>query len=166
MYLLVPSFFSNGVCFQTKTGQVGLPKQAPGFQTKGFLTIIAHSTRTSPCCPLCDTPAQRFHSRYIRRITDLPSGGNRICLQVLIRKCFCDVSTCARKIFAERLTPFVKPLARVTSRLFQVVQAIGLATGGMLGARYVNQAAIFRRYTTVSSALRSKIISSIVSWNQ
>jgi transposase len=113
------------------------------------LTIIAHSTRTCPCCPLCDTPAQRFHSRYIRRITDLPSGGNRICLQVLIRKCFCDISTCARKIFAERLTPFVKPLARVTSRLFQVVQAIGLATGGMLGARLSSRLGIKTSWMTV-----------------
>jgi transposase len=101
---------------------------------EGF-TLTAHCTRKHPCCPLCGTPAQRFHSSYIRRITDLPSGGKRVCLRVLVRKCFCDVSTCARKIFAERFTPFVEPLARVTTRLFQVVQAIGLATGGMLGAR-------------------------------
>ena len=109
-------------------------------------TLTAHSTRTCPCCPLCGTPAQRFHSRYIRQITDLPSGGNRICLQVLVRKCFCDVSTCARKIFAERLTPFVEPLARVTTRLFQVVQAIGLATGGMMGARLAERLGIRTRF--------------------
>ena len=90
-------------------------------------TITAHSTRKYPCCPLCGTPAQRFHSHSLRQITDLPSGGKRVCLRVLVRKCFCDVSTCVRKIFAERLTPFVEPLARVTARLFQVVQAIGLA---------------------------------------
>src|SRR6185312_17535033 len=68
--------------------------------------------------PLCGISAQRFHSHYLRHITDLPSGGKRVCLQVLVRKCFCDASTCARKIFAERLTPFVEPLARVTARLF------------------------------------------------
>ena len=98
-------------------------------------TIAAHSTQKYPCCPLCGTPAQRFHSHYIRRITDLPSGGNRVCLRVPVRKCFCDVSTCVRKIFAERLMPFVEPLARVTALLFQIVQTIGLATGSMLGAR-------------------------------
>jgi hypothetical protein len=38
-------------------------------------TMTAHSTRKYPCCPLCGTPAQRFHSHYLRRITDLPSGG-------------------------------------------------------------------------------------------
>ncbi len=98
-------------------------------------TISAHCTRKYPCCPLCSTPTQRFHSHYLRRITDLPSGGKRVCLQVLVRRYFCDVSTCARKIFVERLAPFVDPLARVTACLFQVVQALGLATGGMLGAR-------------------------------
>src|SRR5579859_5667815 len=104
--------------------------------------ITAHSRRKYPCCPLCGTPAQRVHSRYLRRITDLPSGGKRICLHVLVRKCFCDVSTCMRKIFAERLTPFVEPLARVTVRLFHVVQALGLATGGMLGARLAERLGI------------------------
>lgn len=112
-------------------------------------TVTVHSTRKYPCCPLCGSPAQRFHSRYLRRITDLPSGGKRVCLQVLVRKCFCDVSTCARKIFAERLTPFVEPLARVTARLFQAVQAIGLATGGMLGARLAERLGIKTSWMTV-----------------
>ncbi|MBO0793416.1 MAG: transposase, partial [Ktedonobacteraceae bacterium] len=100
-----------------------------------IFTITAHCIRQHPSCPLCGIPAQRFHSHYTRRITDLPSGGKCVCLRVLVRKCFCDTPGCARKITASRLTPFVEPLARVTARLFQVVQAIGLATGGMLGAR-------------------------------
>lgn len=112
-------------------------------------TITAHCTQRHPCCPLCGTPAQRFHSSYLRRITDLPSGGKRVRLRILVRKCFCDLSTCARKIFAERLTPFVEPLARVTTRLFQVVQAIGLATGGMLGARLAERLGISTSWMTV-----------------
>ena len=57
----------------------------------------------------------------------------------LARKYFCDVITCARKIFVERLTPFAQPWARVTLRLYQIVQVIGLATGGRLG--FVSQTA-------------------------
>ena len=34
-----------------------------------------------------------------------------------------------------RLVPFIEPWARVTTRLFQAMQQIGLATSGMLGAR-------------------------------
>jgi transposase len=56
-----------------------------------------------------------------------------------VRKFFCDEPTCPRKIFAERLTPFVAPWARVTARLFQLVQIIGLATGGRLGKRVTDR---------------------------
>src|SRR6266487_602993 len=39
------------------------------------------------------------------------------------------------KLLYERLAPFIQPWARVTTRLFQAVENIGLATSGMLGAR-------------------------------
>jgi transposase len=63
-------------------------------------------------------------------------------LLVQVRKCFCDVPACARKIFVERLTPFVEPMARVTQRLYQIVQIIGLATGGRLGVRVTDRLGI------------------------
>jgi len=50
--------------------------------------------------------------------------------------------TCPRKIFTERLAPFVAPWARVTARLFQMVQTIGLATGGRLGVRVTDRMGI------------------------
>jgi transposase len=59
-----------------------------------------------------------------------------------VRKFFCDVKACTRKIFVERLAPFVKPLARVTTRLSESVQDIGFATGGMLGARLTDRLGI------------------------
>jgi hypothetical protein len=52
-----------------------------------------------------------------------------------VRKFFCDEKTCARKIFTERLAPFIQPWARVTTRFFQAMEQIGLATSGRLGAR-------------------------------
>jgi len=93
------------------------------------LTITAISIQMYPCCPLCGTLASRVHSRYTRRLTDLPCGGQQVRLQVEVRKCFCEMSTCARKIFIERLTPFVNAFARVTRRLYQIVQVLGLAAG-------------------------------------
>jgi transposase len=106
------------------------------------LTITAVSRHVSPCCPLCGTPALRVHSRYTRQITDLPCSGQQVRLLVQVRKCFCQVPGCARKIFLERLTPFVEPWARVTRRLYQIVQILGLATGGRLGIRVTDRLGI------------------------
>ncbi len=106
------------------------------------LIITAVSTQLSPCCPLCGTPAQRVHSHYTRRITDLPCSGQQVRLLVQVHKCFCEVPDCARKIFVERLTPFVEPWARVTRHLYQIVQILGLATGGRLGIRVTDRLGI------------------------
>jgi len=99
------------------------------------ITITAVSTQTAPCCPLCGTSASRIHSHYSRQLTEMPCAGQRVRLILHVCKFFCDVTTCARKIFTERLAPFIHPCARVTTRLFQAVENIGLATSGMLGAR-------------------------------
>lgn len=99
------------------------------------ITLTVVSRQAAPCCPLCGTSACRIHSHYSRQLTDLPCAGQRVRLILQVRKFFCDVTNCARKIFTERLAPFIQPWARVTTRLSQAVENIGLATSGMLGAR-------------------------------
>ncbi len=103
--------------------------------TDGILTIGAVSTQKSACCPLCSSLATRVHSFYTRTLADLPCAGQQVRLLLQVRKFFCQVPTCVRKIFVERIAPFIEPWARVTARLHQMVQMIGFATGGMLGAR-------------------------------
>lgn len=113
------------------------------------LIIRAVSTHMQPCCPLCGSLATRVHSRFTRKIADLPCGGQRVRLLVQVRKWYCEVTTCARKIFVERLTPFAEPRARVTRRLYQIVQIIGLATGGRLGERVTDRLGIQTSRTTI-----------------
>ncbi|GHO97523.1 hypothetical protein KSF_075710 [Reticulibacter mediterranei] len=119
-----------------------------GFQFVGFekrndmLTMTLVSTQVSPCCPLCGSAARRVHSCYTRRVADQPCGGQSLRLLIQVRKYFCEESTCPRKIFAERLVPFVDPFARVIKRLCQIVQIIGLATGGRLGVRVTDRLGI------------------------
>jgi transposase len=72
-------------------------------------------------------------------VADLPCAGQSIRFLIHVRTYFCEESTCPRKIFAERLTSFVDPFARVTKRLFQIVPLIGLATGGRLGVRVTDR---------------------------
>ncbi len=106
------------------------------------VVITVASTKLAPCCPLCGVAARRVHSRYTRRVADVPGVGQPIRLFLQVRKCFCEEGACPRKIFVERLTPFIDPHGRVTRRLFQVVQVIGLATGGRLGVRVTDRIGI------------------------
>jgi transposase len=99
------------------------------------LQVQVISTKEGPCCPLCGQRSTRVHSHYTRKVAEIPSGGFCVQLLIQVRKCFCENATCPRKIFTERFAAFVKPWARMTTRLCQVIQAIGLATGGRLGVR-------------------------------
>jgi transposase len=117
--------------------------------TDGILTIGVVSTQISACCPLCSSAATRLHSSYTRTVADLPCAGQQVRLRLHVRRFFCTVTTCARKIFVERIASFIEPWARVTLRLHQSVQMIGFATGGMLGARVTQRLGIQTCWMTI-----------------
>ena len=105
---------------------VGLKLTACSRQ-EGMLCVSVLSVQPTSPCPFCGTPASRIPSRDPRKLADLPSAGQPVRFLLSVRKFFCDVPSCPRKIFVERLASFVAPRARVTARLFQLVQIIGLA---------------------------------------
>jgi transposase len=84
-----------------------------GEMTDKVITITAVSTQTAPRCPLCGTSATCQHSFYSRQLTDVPCAQKCVRLILRVRKFFCDVATCVRKIFTERLTPFIQRMPRV-----------------------------------------------------
>jgi transposase len=81
-------------------------------------------------CPLCRTLSARIHSRYDRKLNDLPISGRRVQLVVRARRFFCDAGSCSRRIFAERFEGIALPRARRTSRLHEVVFCLAIALGG------------------------------------
>src|SRR6266699_7056269 len=103
------------------------------------LSVGVVSPRPSSCCPLCAQASSQIHSRYQRTLRDVPCGDRKVILHLSVGKFFCRTPSCPRKIFTERLPPFVEPWAQVTTRLFEAVQAIGLATGGELGTRMADR---------------------------
>ena len=113
------------------------------------ITLMVGATQTAPCCPLCETSASRIHSHYSPQLADMPCIGRRVRLILHVRKFFCDEKTCPRKIFTERLAPFIRPWARATTRFIQAVETIGFATGGMLGARVGDRPGIQTSWMTV-----------------
>ena len=104
-----------------------------------LLAMAVVSVRPSSCCPLCTQASSHVHSLYQRTLRDVPCGGRKVVLRFSVRKFFCRNPDCTRKIFTERLPAFVEPWAQVTTRLFEAVQAIGLATGGELGTRLADR---------------------------
>jgi transposase len=113
------------------------------------LSVGVSSTRASSFCPLCAQASSHVHSQYQRILHDVPSGGRKIILHLCVRKFFCRNPDCGRKIFTERLPAFVEPWARVTNRLFEAVQTVGLATSGELGARLSDRLGIHTSPTTI-----------------
>ena len=101
-------------------------------------TVIIATVRTSAasaCCPLCGHASTRVHSRYTRRLADLPWQGVAVKWVLYTRKFFCDNPDCTRQIFTERLPKVVGPYARRTRRLDDWFTGVGFAAGGAGGAR-------------------------------
>jgi transposase len=99
------------------------------------LLIQVASTASESANPGCQSHTSRIHSHYSRKAADLACGGHQVQPILHVRKFFCANRDCSRKIFAERLTAFLQPWARLTTRLGEQIEAIGLASCGRLGAR-------------------------------
>jgi transposase len=99
------------------------------------ISISLRATAPTASCPLCGSEARRIHSRYHRRLADLPCFGLPVRLQVTVRRFFCPRPECPRRLFAERLDGFVRRYARTTDRLRQAHTALGFALGGEPGSR-------------------------------
>jgi transposase len=110
-------------------------------------------TTTAPtaACPRCAVPSSSVHSRYQRRLIDLPWGMRVVRIQLTVRKFRCRNRACGRRIFTERVPDLVAAYARHTHRLATVLRAIGLALGGNMGARL---AARLQLPTSPSTLLR------------
>jgi transposase len=89
---------------------------------------------TTAQCPKCLQVSIRIHSRYRRKLADLPWANIPVRTEISVRRFFCDNPECARRIFSERLTTIAAPWARRTQRLADTQRQIGLAAGGSAGA--------------------------------
>ena len=99
------------------------------------LTIRVACHRPRASCPRCGREAARGHSRYTRRLADLPWQGRAVCLVLTTRKFYCEWRTCRRRIVTERLPGTVAPWGRRTCRAGDALTAIGLRVGARPGAR-------------------------------
>src|SRR5690348_5403456 len=99
------------------------------------ITLTLRAASPTAACPCCGTVCKRVHSRYSRKLHDLPSSGRPVHLLVQVRRFTCPKPTCPRKIFAEQFVELARPHAQRTKRLQEVLSHLGLAVGGQAGAR-------------------------------
>jgi len=119
------------------------------------LIVTATARRRVVACPKCGHPSTRVHSRYRRTLADLPWHGLRVHLDVHVRRFFCDVPDCRRRIFTERLPKTTASYARRTARASSALEAIGLALGGRAGARLAAMLGLAGAPAKILSAIRA-----------
>ena len=96
-------------------------------ETAEEVSVRVTSQRATSTRPCCATPSAAIHSYYRRKPLDLPCVGRPIRLLLTVKKFFCRVSECPRKIFVERLPDLVAVSSRLTLRLRSAVQEVSLA---------------------------------------
>jgi transposase len=106
------------------------------------LTVHLATAAPTAACPLYGFDTRRVHSRYTRRLDDLPCLGRCVRLQLAVRRFVCPQPDCPRRIFTERLPGFAAPWARSTDRLRRTQTDIGSSLGGEAGARLAARLAI------------------------
>ena len=104
------------------------------------IILAVRSNRGTAECPFCGVTSRRIHSRYTRQVEDLPCAGKQIHLRVISRRFFCELSSCRRRIFAERFGEDVLATrSRRTARLEYIVHHLGLALGGRPAASFAKR---------------------------
>src|SRR5262249_62107804 len=78
------------------------------------MTLVIQSAQKEPLCPSCDVKSTRIHSRYARKLADLPRMEIAVKIDLLARSFFCDNTSCPQNIFCERLPSVADKHARRT----------------------------------------------------
>jgi hypothetical protein len=108
--------------------------EVEGVEVAFEITLTLRTVSPTAFCPSCGTASSRIQSRSTRTLHDLPSVGRPIRLIMQVRRFFCKKSTCAQKIFVERLPELCRPHAQRTIRLQEALCQLGLRVGGQAGA--------------------------------
>ncbi len=107
----------------------GLQVTGVAYQEK-LVSLSLTTTHPRAHCPVCGNGSEKIHSRYQRRVADLPWADKQVQLLLAVRRFFCEQSECKRKVFSERLHPAIAAYARRTARLDHHLQTLALLLGG------------------------------------
>ena len=123
--------------------------------TAAQLTVEVISTQPFAHCPGCGSLSDHVHCQYRRTVHDVPCGGRQVVLRLCVRKFVCRTATCPRKVFAERLPELVQPWARVSNRLLEELQAVGLSASAEVSERLTPRLGMQVKASTLLRYLRA-----------
>lgn len=92
---------------------------------KNTMYITVESNREKVCCPHCNIPSTKVHSRYNKSFQDLPIQGMKVIIVLENKKYFCKNIKCNHTTFAETFD-FIGKKSKKTIRLEKEI--INLAT--------------------------------------
>jgi transposase len=125
---------------------------------RGPLLMMLRASGKQNFCPQCHRSSTRVHSRYQRKLRDLPWEGIPVRIQLHVRRFFCDTEGCGQRIFTGRLPNTVHRYARRTCRLSAAIEQIAWALGGSAGSRLARQLGILASASTFLRQLRRKTL--------
>jgi transposase len=131
-------------------------QQVDCFAQRLVVSLVSSATQNQ--CPLCGQASGRIHSRYQRRLTDLPVAGQNCVWHITACKFFCDNPHCHRRIFTQRFAEHISPHARWIGRCQQQLQQIGLLAGGRLGSTMARLFGLLVSGTMLLRRVRQKTI--------
>ncbi len=126
----------------------------------GAIQMVLRACRSFSLCPVCGTASGRIHSRYLRKLGDLPWEKLPVLILLQTRKFFCDREDCRRRIFTEQLPGTAARYSRRTFRLAEALDWITLAVGGQAGARLARRLGLLVSGATLLRQLRRRARSS------
>jgi len=126
---MLPSILLAAMPADLKCEQLGLEL------TDTHVCLTLSMVAPMALCPQCQVASRRVHSRYQRRLLDVPLGRHTVQLHVQVRKFRCDNPDCPQAIFTERLLPWLAPSARRTRQLDEDLTAVSCENGAEDGAR-------------------------------
>jgi len=141
------------VCLVPNTAEVALVCLRP---KAGTVEMELRTCRAFSTCPACGTASRRVHSRYQRKLADLPWEGLPVVILLHARRFFCAEDRCGRKVFTEPLPGTVARYARRSYRSSEALNWITVALGGRSGARLARRLGLLASRSTLLRELHHR----------
>ena len=116
--------------------------------------IVRAQGRSCSACPCCGVQSSSRHSRYWRRLDDLPVQGRPVTLYLRVSRWRCRNQECRQQIFTERLPNTLVPWGRRTDRVQEIMMIIGYRMGGRSAEFLMQRLALRASDDTVLRALK------------